>query len=171
MLNTIMNGSTGIKIAAAAVALIVVLLIIAIVAMLILKTKKAAPNLSDKLPLGPMTFMTDEEAVLYDRLKTALRYFEGFAIYPKVGTNSILAARRDIHPKVLKKLEAEFITDSHDFVIVNRSRKPVAVIELHSDPSDLREQQAYRSGLPLVRVDDPYIDPQDIANRIRPLMN
>lgn len=170
MLNAIMNGSTGIKIAAAAVAVILVLLILVILIAVIMKAKRNAPGIADKLPLGPMTFMTDHEAVLYERLRSALRYFDGFAIYPKVGTNAILAARRDIHPKVMKKLEREFITDSHDFVIVNRNRKPVAVIELHSEPSDLREQQAYNSGLPVIRVDDPYIDPDQIANRIRPLM-
>ena len=170
MIDTIINGSTGIKIAAGAVVLIFVLLVFFIIIALITKKKHNAPGLSDKLPLGPMIFMTDDEAVLYDRLRAALRYFDGFAIYPKVGTNSILAARQNIHPKVMKKLERDFISDSHDFVIVNRNRKPVAVIELNSDPADLREQQAYNSGLPVIRVDEPYVDPDQLANRIRPLM-
>jgi hypothetical protein len=170
MINTILNGSTGIKIAAGTVILIFVLLVLVIIIAMVMKKKRNSPGLSDKLPLGPMIFMTDDEAVLYDRIRTALRYFDGFAIYPKVGTNSILAARQNIHPKIIKKLEREFISDSHDFVIVNRARKPIAVIELNSDPADLREQQAYNSGLPVIRVDDPYVDPDQLANRIRPLM-
>lgn len=170
MFDAIMNGSTGIKIAAAAVALITVLLLVVIIIAVVMKAKKSAPGISDKLPLGPMTFMSNEEAILYERLRSAMRYYEGFAVYPKIGTNSILAARQNIHAKVLKKLEREFISDSHDFVIVNRNRKPVAVIELFSESTDLREIQAMNSGLPIIRVDDPYIEPEAIADRIRPLM-
>ena len=54
----------------------------------------------------------------------------------------------------------------HDFVILDRSRIAVAVIELDSAEDDKREEQARRAGLPIIRVKDPRVSSTEMAKRL-----
>ena len=86
-------------------------------------------------------------------------------LYPRSGFSQ-LATTEEEHPKVTKAILKSLIHDAHDFVILDRSRIAVAVIELDSAEDDKREEQARRAGLPIIRVKDPRVSSSEMAKRL-----
>ena len=119
-----------------------------------------------RLPIAPIPIMNDREHALYKVLSTAMTSFPNHTVHPKVSTASMFGATSDEHPKVAKAIHKNMVRDAHDFVIVDRSRFPVAVIELDSNENDEREEQARQAGLPIIRVKDPRVSSRQMANRL-----
>jgi hypothetical protein len=123
-----------------------------------------------RLPIAPILLMNDRESALHEVLITALSEIPGYDVHAKVSTTAVLGPREDEHPKVAAAIEKKIVKDFHDFVIVDRNRFPVAVIELDSEGNDEREEQARRAGLPIIRVRNPHVDPDDMAERLRKII-
>lgn len=159
---------------AGAGALIGILLLVLIVVAILSGSKgsqesgsKSKNKVPKRLPIAPIPLMNDRENALYRVLLAAMNDFPGYEVHPKVATTAMLGAREDEDDKVAKEINKKMICDSHDFVIIDRARYPVAVIELDSGDSDEREEQARRSGLPIVRVKNPHLAPKEISERLR----
>lgn len=120
-----------------------------------------------RLPIAPVEIMSDREHALHRVLIAALASFPEHEVHAKVSTVAMLGPRDEEHPKVAKAIMAKLIHDTHDFVIVDRSRFPVAVVELDSQEGDEREEQARRAGLPIVRVKNPRVSSREMAERLK----
>ena len=123
-----------------------------------------------RLPIAPIPVMNDRENALYRVLLAAMSEFPNYEVHPKIATTAMLGPREEEHPKVAIAIRKSMIKEAHDFIIVDRARYPVAVIELDSGDDDEREEQARRSGLPIVRVKNPHIAPREISERLRKIL-
>lgn len=119
-----------------------------------------------RLPIAPVPIMNDREHALFQVLSTAMTSFPNHSVYPKVSTSAMFGATDEEHPKVEKAIRKSMVYDAHDFVIIDRSRFPVAVVELDSSEGDRREEQARQAGLPIIRVRDPRVSSKEMANRL-----
>ncbi|WP_298843023.1 DUF2726 domain-containing protein [uncultured Salinicola sp.] len=153
--------------------LIGLLIIILILVVILSATKKEGGSgkpekvkVPKRLPVAPIPVMNDREHALYKVLVTAMTSFPNHTVHPKVSTAAILGATEEEHPKVTKAILKSLIHDAHDFVILDRSRIAVAVIELDSAEDDKREEQARRAGLPIIRVKDPRVSSSEMAKRL-----
>lgn len=153
--------------------LVALLFIVLILVVILSGAKKSGDSskaekvkMPKRLPIAPIQIMNDREHALYKVLCTAMTSFPNHTVYPKVATIAMLGATDDEHPKVAKAILKNLVKDAHDFIIVDRSRFTVAVIELDSNQSDEREEQARQAGLPIIRVKDPRVSSREMANRL-----
>ena len=154
-------------------ALIGLLFLILIVVLILSAGKKGGSSgrgekvkVPKRLPVAPVPIMNDREHALYKVLLTAMTSYPNHTVHPKVATTAILGATEDEHPKVVRAIMKNLVHDAHDFVILDRSRIAVAVIELDSTEGDRREEQARQAGLPIIRVKDPRVSSREMAARL-----
>ncbi len=119
------------------------------------------------LPITPIQMMSDRESALYERLKVVIKRHPNYSIHAKVGTVALIGVHPHEHEKVIKQIEKKFINDVHDFVILDRGRRAIAIVELDSTAMDIREEQATQAGIPVIRINNPTADPDEIQDMLR----
>ena len=147
-----------------------VLLVILVIALLVILISKAGGNkvkIPKQLQIGAVPVMNEREYAMYERLHAIVMRHPKYMLHVKIGTKAIIAPWDDLHDKVRRHIEAKFIDDVHDFVFTDRGGYAVAIIELDSDPRDAREEQARQAGIPLIRLDDPHLEIEDLEERLK----
>lgn len=157
---------------------LIAILIIVLILFLVLKIAAGSSRseygrekvkIPKRLPVAPLKLMTPEEAALLDALEAVARRHDGYRVFPKVPSQSIVGSRPDEHKKIKKAIEKIIIKDVHDYVMFDRKGFPIAVIEYQSKPTDKREEQARKSGLAIVRITDARMTPDEIESRMHGL--
>ena len=152
------------------VGIVAILLLILLAALVILVAAKAGSKrvkIPKQLQIGAIPIMNDREFALKERLEAIVRQHPNYELHVKMSSRAIIAAWDDLHEKVRRHIESKFIEDSHDFVITDPLGYAVAIIELDSSPRDKREEQARQAGIPIIRVDDPHVEPEDLEVRFK----
>lgn len=163
------NAQYVVMAAGGLIALLFVILIVVLIIKMISGGGSAAEEkvkVPKRLPISPLPLMTLEESALFDALTAVARRHKGYTVFPKIGTQAIVGARPDEYPKIRKAIQANMIKDVHDYVMFDRENYPVAVIEYESSPKDKREEQARKAGIPLVRITDARMTPNEIEERM-----
>ena len=147
-----------------------VLLVVLIIALLVIIISKAGGNsvrIPKQLQIGAVPIMNEREYALYERLQAIVMRHPNYMLHVKIGTKALIAPWDDLHPKIRRNIESKFIDDTHDFVFTDQGGYAVAILELDSDAKDAREEQARQAGIPLLRIDDPHLEIEDLENKLR----
>lgn len=150
---------------------ITVILLLCLMAALVIivaaKTTSKRVKIPKQLQIGAVPIMNDREFALKERLEAIVRRHPNYELHAKMSTRAIIAAWDDLPDKVRRHIESKFIEDAHDFVITDPLGYAIAIIELDSSPRDKREEQARQAGIPIIRVDDPHVEPDKLEDRFK----
>lgn len=129
--------------------------------------KEGKIKVPKRLPICPIPLLTPNEATLIDALNAVARKHDGHKVYAKVGTQAVIGSRIYEAEKIKKAINKSIIKDVYDFVMFDKEFMPVAIIEFESNEKDKREEQARIAGIPIVRISNPRMHPDEIELRMQ----